>query len=66
MTFKEILEPIIKEIMKKGYQTGNITTNDLALLVMYKKECNQENMSLENMIKGGAKVISSIDKIIGV
>lgn len=57
------LEKAVEKIYDKIATTGEITDNQLFLIALYERK-NKPNQ-LDEIIKGGVKVIGTIDKIMG-
>ncbi len=63
---KDAMEPVVKKILENASATGNISKNELILILAYQKECKQTtNDVINNVIKSGNKIVEAIDKIMG-
>lgn len=57
------LEKAVEKIYDKIAATGEITDNQLFLIALYERK--SKSNQLDEIIKGGVKVIGTIDKIMG-
>ena len=57
------LEKAVEKIYDKIATTGEITDNQLFLIALYERQSKPNQ--LDEILKGGVKVIGTIDKIMG-
>ena len=57
------LEKAVEKIYDKIATTGEITDNQLFLIALYERKSKPNQ--LDEILKGGTKVIGTIDKIMG-
>ena len=66
MALKDMLEPLVEKILNNATQTGYVSKEELIIILTYQKECNKKSTSmLDDLIKGGTKIIGAIDSIMG-
>lgn len=57
------LENAVEKIYSQIAKTGEITDNQLILIMLYERQ--RPTLSLDDILKSGTKVISTVDKIMG-
>ena len=62
-TLKKPLEEIVKKILEDASVTGVVSKEQLALVMLYQKECNQDKSIIKDFLGSSEMVLKFIDCI---
>ena len=62
-TLKKPLEEIVKKILEDASVTGVVSKEQLALVMLYQKECKQEKSFLKDFLGNSEMVLKFIEGI---
>jgi hypothetical protein len=60
---KKPLEDVVKKILEDASTTGVISKEQLALVILYKQECNQDKSIIKDVLNNSEMVLKFIEGI---
>ena len=62
---KKPLEETVKKILEDASNTGFVTKEQLALILLYQKECKKEKSIIKDLLGNSEAIIKFIEGILG-